>query len=199
MASNHMNWAINNCHVESFITNKVMLWRKKNETWKKECIMESNKNTGFFITIWACVGWNGIGPVRILNGRLTSKIYLELLNDVKEEIITLFGNDFIFLDDNCSAHRAAIITKQKKENKINYMDFCPQSPDLNIIENVWSELKRRLVKFDGFGNSKQRLRDCIIKSWSSISTSFIRKLIKTMNKRCRMVKKKIKDMQSNIN
>ena len=39
------------------------------------------------------------------------------------------------------------------------MDFCPQSPDLNIIENVWSEFKRRLVKFEGFGNSKQKLRE----------------------------------------
>ena len=121
---------------------------------------------------------------------LNTQKYKNLLEEVWPEITNKFGNDIIFQDDNCKIHRASIINSWKDDSKIESLDWAPQSPDLNVIENVWSNLKGGLSKYADFPSSEEILKTRVMEVWANISTDYIRDLIKTMPKRCSMILEK---------
>jgi len=53
-------------------------------------------------------------------------------------------NNWIFQDDNAPVHRARSVMEYRLKNKIKTLTWPAQSPDLNIIKNVWQRLKRQL-------------------------------------------------------
>ena len=48
------------------------------------------------------------------------------------------------LHDPAPAHLARATTAYLNDNNVNVVKFPPKSPDLNIIENIWYELNRRV-------------------------------------------------------
>ena len=54
---------------------------------------------------------------------------------------------YFFQDDNVSIYRAHEVSDWCEANDINvFSNWLPQSPDLNLIENLWSEVERHLKK-----------------------------------------------------
>ena len=50
------------------------------------------------------------------------------------------------MDDNAPVHRAHTVENYKDQNEVTSMEWPAQSPDLNIIENIWLYMKRELQK-----------------------------------------------------
>ena len=67
------------------------------------------------------------------------------------------------------------------------MEWIPQSPDLNVIENIWVYLKDKVYEDVEVINNKELLKKRILKCWSQITKEQIQVLIATMPKRCRLV------------
>ena len=63
------------------------------------------------------------------------------------------------------------------------MDWPPQSPDLNLIENLWSIIKRKVEeKGCQFGNKKE-LWERIWEVFSQISPEVVKKLTSSVDGR----------------
>ncbi len=65
------------------------------------------------------------------------------------------------------------------------MDWPPQSPDLNPMEQIWGELENTLDRY--IVHSKERLWLELQKAWDNISVEFLRKYIDAMPERCAAV------------
>ena len=53
-----------------------------------------------------------------------------------------FGKEFVFTDDNDPKHTSGLIEDWLKEKKIHILPCASFSPDLNLNERLWDELKR---------------------------------------------------------
>ena len=65
------------------------------------------------------------------------------------------------------AHLARATTTYLNANKENVFDFLPKSPDLNIIENIWDELNRR-VRTGAIPTTLNQLRAKILRITFSV-------------------------------
>ncbi|CAH2108249.1 unnamed protein product [Euphydryas editha] len=57
------------------------------------------------------------------------------------------------------------------------------SPDLNPIEHLWGELKRRVRARDRATSSNDELKSALEEEWNTIPQDFMKKLIKSMKNR----------------
>jgi len=69
--------------------------------------------------VWACISSHGPGKIVILEGKITSQVYLKLMQEVIiPEGKRLIGDDFILQQDNASIHTAKIVRKFITDNNI---------------------------------------------------------------------------------
>ena len=72
-------------------------------------------------------------------------------------------DNYCFQDDNAPVHRARLTKTFMDENEIKIMEWPAQSPDLNIIENVWLKLKIELQKISETEDFRDQLYHKIFK------------------------------------
>lgn len=65
------------------------------------------------------------------------------------------------------------------------MDWCPQSPDLNPIEHLWSVLKIK-VREQNPRNIRD-LKQAIVSEWDKIDSNVFKKLVESIPRRCQAV------------
>ena len=95
----------------------------------------------------------------------------------------------LFQDDNAPIHRANDVKNYKEENQINCLEWPAQSPDLNVIENVWLKLKIRLQQRVEVLNTADELSAAIKDIWENLSVDYIQGLYHSIPKRLRKVLK----------
>jgi transposase len=133
-----------------------------------------------------------MGPLVFFDKRLKSEEYIDILkkdllpwyNEVKAQL----GDNVMFQEDNAPWHVSKATTAWKKEHHLDLLEnWPPQSPDLNLIENLWAELERRLKKVSHKIKDMQSLKDQLKKQWDEMSLEFITGLVWSMPERCQAV------------
>ena len=79
------------------------------------------------------------------------------------------------MQDNAPCHKAMVVMNFLKAENVTVMDWPPQSPNLNPIENVWKSLGERSKA----RNSKttEQLWNALQEEWNKITRQDINKLI----------------------
>ena len=115
----------------------------------------------------------------------------EYCSVIRESLIpcgkTLFGRaDFAVYQDGASAHTARLTrTCWNEYPEVNLIQAAPLSPDLNLIENLWQILDRKL---DGREfRSVRGLKEAATAAWRSIPTSTCEQLVEGMHQRLQKV------------
>ena len=86
----------------------------------------------------------------------------------------------IFQDDNAPIHTARIVKKLHEEhyNGVEHLVWPEQSPDLNIIEHLWSEIQVRHRFL--LPSSLNELKDILTEEWLKVPLKTIHKLYESI-------------------
>lgn len=144
------------------------------------------QNGGASLMIWAGLSFYGVTPVVFLSGRQDSQCYCETLSQgLLPFAAETFGQTRIWRlqQDNAPIHTSAHTREWLRSNSISVLPWPARSPDLNIIENLWGILVRRVyARGRQFANVAE-LQEAIEDSWATIDQELISKLFRSLPRR----------------
>jgi transposase len=155
-------------------------------------VTETLKFGGGSIMVWAAISYHGLHNVVGIPGNLDGPGYLAILEEHLTPILTDYFPDgnAVFQQDNAPCHTTHDVLEWLAEQHCGRMEWPPQSPDLNPIENFWVELKKA-VRALGEVATKEQLWENIMTAtrnmWEPPGTAKIRKLIDSMPARVQAV------------
>ena len=113
-------------------------WKKPGEPLGDREVDPTVKFGGGCIMVWGCMGWNGVGILCEVEGKMDAKQYCSILEDGLLKSIQKLGipeENVIFQQDNNPKHTSKLADKWFSDQGISVMELPPQSPDLNPIEH----------------------------------------------------------------
>jgi transposase len=162
-------------------------WRRPDEKYKIECLQPTVKKSDG-IMVWGCFCRDRLGPLVVIDGRITGERYKALLEEYLLPFMNELGAaDYTFQDDNAAAHTANVVKRWKEENLPKVLAWPAQSPDLNPIEHLWAELKSSVRARKPRPKNKRELEVVVKEEWLKIQPSKIEKLIDSMPRRVEAV------------
>ncbi|QRV82134.1 Transposase [Ceratobasidium sp. AG-Ba] len=165
-------------------------WVRQGETLTDRQVIPTANFGGGSVMFWGCMGWSGTGFGCRLERSLNKELYLEILGDEFSRSLEYLGmepGEVIFQQDNASSHKAKVCLKWFEDHGIEVMEWPANSPDLNPIENLWAELKRRLGEYEDPPGGILELWERVQDVWNSFGEDYCQKLIESMPRRMAMV------------
>ncbi len=158
----------------------VFVTRNKGEKYAPTCIVPTVKH-GPQVHVWGVMSWHGIGPLRRVVGGLNGEQYRNnIVHDVHEfgpDLVRTYGRP-VFQQDKAPAHWAKLTLQHFKDRQVTVLDWPGNSPDLNPLENVWSDVANR-VQGVAVRNSDE-LYVAVARAWDEVSLEYIRALYRGM-------------------
>ena len=163
---------------------KRYVWKNTQEKYNPKCLIPTFKSGRESVMVWACFTKNKLGPIIRLEGRITAKIYIELLENYLLPFINNLENknNYIFQEDNAPIHTAHIAKDWKKDNNIASLPWPAQSPDLNPIENLWDVLERRVRKHKPLPRNQDNLWQILQEEWLKLDIDICNNLVDSMSR-----------------
>lgn len=167
---------------------RVLVWRQAGERYNEENMAPQEAFGGGGITVWAGVMYNGKTELFISNRTVNAAVYRDnILNNIVLPFAQDFGEDFVLIDDNARPHRARTVINFLAGNNLTLLPLPSKSPDLNIIEHVWSRLKFLVRSRQNAPQTMEELSGAIQEEWENVSQEFINNLVESMPRRCQAV------------
>ena len=166
---------------------QVWVQRPQDAAFLSQFMVQGQTNFAPKIGIWGCFSNQGVGGLRIFDNNMDSRLYTDTLQRfMKPFALACWPNgEWFHIDDNASYHRSRDTQTWLFNNGVNWIKLPPHSPDLNPIENLWADLKRRVES--RFPRSISELKQMVTEEWSTTSHSICSNLVASMPDRMQAV------------
>ncbi len=133
---------------------------------------------------WAGVSWRGKAPLVILNRKIDAVKYCNMLDEYYQLYVEqYYPNGNVFQQNGAPAHTATHKREYFMEEAMTVVDWPSKSPDMNIVENVWGLLSRRVYQDGRQFTDEDELKECLIYEWKKLSIAVIRRLALSVPRR----------------
>lgn len=160
----------------------VFVTRSKGEKFKPCCIQPTFKH-GIQVHAWAGVGWKGKTPIRLVRGNLNAAKYQqEIVHDIGVLCRQLVpgGRNVLFQQDKAPCHNARSTREFIANQRVDILSWPGNSPDLNIMENLWAEVVTRVRRHRTLPRNQEELWARVQQAWADIPLSTVQKLFNSM-------------------
>ncbi|CAG9118852.1 unnamed protein product [Plutella xylostella] len=161
------------------------VYRRPGERFAQCCFAETVAYGGGSCMMWAGISLEGKTALVFVpgggrGGGLTADRYItDILLGHVVPYAEFVGEDFVLMHDNARCHTARVSRQFLREKELRTMDWPALSPDLNPIEHLWDELKRRVRARNPVPASVDELKTALLEEWDGIPQETVKKLIST--------------------
>ena len=144
-----------------------------------------------------CWGWisnEGAGLLHYIQGHLDSLQYQHILQNVMMPSVRMLYTDaIIHLQQDHSSIRDSRVVKEwlLRQADVKLLDWSPRAPDMNPIENMWSEVERKMQETWPVipPRNSDELWALVSDTWDEVAscTCYVRSLIESMTRRMKSV------------
>jgi transposase len=135
------------------------------------------------VHVWGCMSSAGVGRIHVFTENLDAELMKRILKEHLMKSKEMFWpvGMWHFQQDNDPKHTSRVVSDYL-ERELCIKDFCirwpPYSPDLNPIENLWADLKKRVEKHNC--TTVEELTAAVKKEWAATDRDLCHKLVASM-------------------
>lgn len=171
---------------------RTRVYRRSGERFAQCCITETVSFGGGSCMMWGGISYQAKTELVFIpygrNGGLTSERYVEnILTDHVVPFAPLIGENFVLMQDNARPHTGRCVREFLEEVNIQTMDWPAISPDMNPIEHLWDQLKRRVRARKPAPQTVAELKIALEEEWEAIPQANVQNLIRSMRNRLEAV------------
>lgn len=160
--------------------------RPQNAEYNPKYTVKTVKHGGAKVMVWGSFSYSGVGPIHWIKETMDQRVYVEIL----ETVMLPYADwnmplKWLFQQDNDPKHTSKSAKEWFRFNGVEVMSWPAQSPDLNPIENLWSDIKRCVAERRP-SNTKE-LWSTVQEAWQQIPLKRCHDLIDSMPRRCAAV------------
>lgn len=139
------------------------------------------------VSLWGCICAAGLGHAELYTETLNAHRYQTILglNLVPSAHLFWPRGQWWYQQDNWTVHTAGTSRDWFHNHGVDVIDWPAWSPDLNPIEEVWNDLKRRV--YGRRPRSMEELERYITEEWAATDLNFIARICRNMPHRLRCV------------
>lgn len=175
---------------------RVWIWKKKNVVISDREVSGTVKFGGGGLMVWGCITAKGVGYLTKIDGGLDKELYQDILRGEFLNTCSFYGfnpREIILQQDNDPKHTAKSTLKWIEDNKIRLLPWPSQSPDLNPIEHMWVNLKKKLAEYKNPPTGMLELWERVQDEWNKITPEECLKLIDSMPEEWLRSSKRVED------
>jgi transposase len=138
------------------------------------------------VHVWGCMSSAGVGECYVFTDHLDKELMVEILKTCLLKSAREFwkNESWWFQQDNDPKHSSRLVQDWLHCHGINCIEWPPYSPDLNPIENLWANLKKRVEQLHP--TTTQQLSTAVKTAWLQTQQTYCAKLVASMSHRCQL-------------
>lgn len=151
---------------------------------KEERILSRNHSRAGSVMIWGAISYYGQFELVRMTGKQKASDYRAVLEKATPAIHHLFSPlRWILQQDNAPIHTAREVKSWLAQQTIELLPWPACSPDLNIIENVWGWLARKVYEDGKQYDNENDLMGAINGAWATLPLQYLENLYKSLTER----------------
>ena len=186
-----LNWSINDWSNVIFSDesnfevlnrkNRISIRRFPNDRTRFER-SQQQVHKGGGIADWSYIMCHAPRLFVIFHGRLNSIKYIDILETYLPTAFPKYPPEqlpkILYQHDNARPHVSIMTKNYLKRKRIKQIIWPVNSPDMNIIENIWSIIDHKLLKF--IINNIDELINALQTAWIDISKETVQKIFESL-------------------
>jgi transposase len=139
------------------------------------------------VSLWGCICAGGLGHAELYIDTLNARKYQSILalNLVSTAHQFWPRGQWWYQQDNASSHTAGTSQVWFHNHGIDLIEWPAWSPDLNPIENLWNDLKRRV--YAHHARTMEELEQWIGIEWQATDLNFVSSICRSMSQRLQLL------------